>query len=217
MMNAHTLPLFLWEHAIQHAVYLRNRAYTKAIKETTPYQLWTGDKPTVHHLREFGAPVWIFRQGQNRGHKFEPKSLQKIFMGFDDSSKSIKYYNPETRKILTSQNYRFLMLPAEPSPLVDAIEIDIAPDIQRKGETNRNAPKSDANPKQSKKRKNEEENQTRNLRQKTQVDYRLLDDPFIDKDDDIHETTPMSAQIIYAAFSDQSHADEDPKTLNDVR
>ena len=86
-----------------------------------------------------------------------------------------------------------------------------------RGETNRNVPKSDTNPKWSEKRKNEEENQTRNLRQKTQVDYRLLDDPFIDEGDDVHETTPTSAQIIYAAFSNQSHADEDPKTLNDAR
>ena len=53
-------------------------------------------------------------------------------MGFDDGSKSVKYYNPKTRKILTSRNYCFLMLPEEPSPLVDAIEID-TPDIQHEG------------------------------------------------------------------------------------
>ena len=159
MMNMHTLPLFLWEHAIQHTVYLQNWAYTKALKETTPFQIWTGGKPSVKHLREFRAPIWILRQGQNKGHKFEPKSLQKIFLGFDDGSKSVKYYNPETRKILTSRNYHFLTLSDKPLPQTNAIEIDITPDVLREGESSGTALKSDpSSNQQCEKRKSDETN-----------------------------------------------------------
>ena len=44
MMNVWTLPLFLWECTLQ------NQAYTKALKEATDYQLWTGKKLDIKHL-----------------------------------------------------------------------------------------------------------------------------------------------------------------------
>jgi len=74
MLTASKLPQFLWEPAITHAVYIRNRSYTSARPEMTPYQLWNGKKPNVTHLREFGAPVWILAQGQNVQCKMMPKS-----------------------------------------------------------------------------------------------------------------------------------------------
>ena len=38
MMAARNVPEFLWEHAIQHAAYLRERAPTKALKGKTPHK-----------------------------------------------------------------------------------------------------------------------------------------------------------------------------------
>src|SRR5713226_3233614 len=38
MLTAAQLPEFLWELAIRHAAYIRNRSYTKVIPEKTPYQ-----------------------------------------------------------------------------------------------------------------------------------------------------------------------------------
>jgi transposase InsO family protein len=59
MLTTSKLPEFLWEPAILHAAYVRNRAYTTSIQGQTPYQGWEGTKPNVSHLREFGAPVWV--------------------------------------------------------------------------------------------------------------------------------------------------------------
>ena len=64
-------------------------------------------KPNVSHLREFGTEVWVLLQGQKQPRKMETKSRRRLFMGYDDGSKSIKYYNAETRKVLTSRNFRF--------------------------------------------------------------------------------------------------------------
>ena len=108
MMAAQNLPKYLWEYAIEHAANLRERAPTKALKGKTPYEAWFQQKPNVSHLREFGTPVWILLQGQKVPAKMKPKSKQQLFVGFDDGSKSVKYYNAETRKVLTSRNYRFL-------------------------------------------------------------------------------------------------------------
>ena len=132
MCAATSLPEYLWEEATAHAAYLQNRSYTTSVKGSTPYQKWYGKRPNMAHLREFGAPVWVLLQGQKVPRKMLPKSQHKSLVGFDDRSKSVLYYNPETRKVLTSRNYRFLKPPITQSP---PEEIKINPDTLREGET----------------------------------------------------------------------------------
>jgi len=102
MLATSRLLEFLWEAATEHAAYVQNLSFTKFIPNSTPYQLWTGRKPNIAHLQEFGAPVWVLAEGQRVLHKMLPKSHQKVYVGYNDSSKSVKYYNTETRSILTS-------------------------------------------------------------------------------------------------------------------
>jgi hypothetical protein len=123
MINAHGLPEFLWELAVAHAAYLRNRAFTSPLGDKTPYEIWHNKKPNVSHLREFGAPVWILHQGQAEKRKLQPKSSRRAYVGYDDGSNSVQYYNADTRKILSSRNYRFLSQTTTP-PLTDDIQID---------------------------------------------------------------------------------------------
>ena len=134
MLQARKLPHFLWELAVLHAAYIRDRAYTRTLQGKTPFEAWEKEKPNVAHLREFGSPVWILRQGQHKGRKFDPKSTKKVFVGFEDGSRSVKYYNPETRKILTSRNYRFLSVSDNHPEPTEGVEIDISPEILHEGE-----------------------------------------------------------------------------------
>ena len=133
MMIARDVPMFLWEYAIRHAAYLRERAPTKVLAGKTPYEAWNNTKPDVAHLREFGSPVYILNQGSKETLKLLPKSKQQIFVGFNDGSKSVLYYNPETRRILTSCNFQFLInLPKDsgtPEPLI----VDLPPTVPREG------------------------------------------------------------------------------------
>ena len=194
MLTAAQLPEFLWEPAVAHAAYLRNLSYTKSRAKATPYQLWRGRKPSVTHLREFGAPVWVLLQGQRIQRKMLPKSLRRAYVGFDEGSKSIKYYNAATRTILTLRNFCFLS-PAEPSP-PEELAIDSDAPLQgecdppfegeREDGTCRAAPKN--GPESSRKRKAEtnidprEPRKTRGIRR----NYRHLNDgrhPFPDEEE----------------------------------
>ena len=130
MLKGQDLPEFLWDFAIAHAAYLRNRSYTKVLRNKTPYQKWNKSKPNVNHLREFGAPVWVLLQGEKVPRKMLPKSQRRVYVGFDDGSKSVRYYNAETRKVLTSRNYRFLSIENKSPPE----EIVVAPDKPHEGE-----------------------------------------------------------------------------------
>ncbi len=132
MKRGQDIPKFLWEHVVAHVAYIQNHFYTRMLQNMTPYELWFQRKPNVMHLREFGAPVWVLLQGQAEQRKILPKSKRHAYVGFEDGPQAIKYYNPENRKVLTSQNYHFLTLPKE-DPLPDVIVV--APDTQRKGES----------------------------------------------------------------------------------
>src|SRR6267154_3741373 len=59
-----------------------------------------------------------------------PKSKRRIYVGYDDGSNPVKYYNAETRKVLTSQNFRSLQLPMHPKSLKPMV---ITPNIQPEG------------------------------------------------------------------------------------
>jgi transposase InsO family protein len=133
MIVQQNMPEFLWEHAVAHAAYIRNRSYMRSLRgETTPYELWYKCKPSVAHLREFGAPVWILLQGQAEQRKLLPKSQRRAYVGYEDGPRAVKYYTADTKRVLTSRNYRFLSPPAQgPS----AENIEVAPDEQREGES----------------------------------------------------------------------------------
>src|ERR1700720_1405358 len=131
-LNSHEIPEYLWEYAISHAAYVRNRAYTKPMVTLTPFQGWFNYKPNIAHLCKFGAPIWILLQGQKEQQKMLPKSKRCIYVGYDDGSNSIKYYNAETRKVLISRNFKSLQLSRDqksPEPVV------ITPDIPHEGES----------------------------------------------------------------------------------
>jgi len=115
MLSASKLPEYLWEPAVLHAAYLRNRSYTKHLHNSTPYGAWNGKRPDVSHLREFGAPVWILLQGKHKDRKMLPKSQRRTYIGYDDGAHAVKYYNADSRTILTSRNFRIAQ-PATPEP-----------------------------------------------------------------------------------------------------
>jgi hypothetical protein len=210
MRLAADLPVFLWEQAVSHAAYVRNRAYNSAIKTSTPYERWYGRKPDVSHLREFGAPVWILLQGQKIQPKMEAKSKRRALVGYDDGSRSVKYYNAETRSILTSRNFRFL----EPSDTVPEQVLIIPDDVAREGETMggarntvdaRNAEPGPSNPKKRPAEDESEESLKRQTRGK-RVDYKRLDDPFT-------EDEAMSVEQL----TNLLEGDEDQPTLKQAK
>jgi hypothetical protein len=190
------LPEYLWEYAVAHAAYVRNRSYTTAISDKTPYKGWNGSKPNVAHLREFGAPVWVLLQGQNAARKILPKSKRRAYIGAIDASKSVLYYNAETRKVLTSRNYVFLTA-REPDPPEEIIIEDTPThegeheDTTRRVEENTHEaptePKGPTEPNASRKRKEppvqDEPRRTRGIRK----NYRQLADPFSSEESDGEE------------------------------
>ena len=207
MVIGQNVPEFLWEYAITHAAYLRNRSTTTFLNNATPYQLWNKKKPNVNHLREFSATVWVLLQGQKIPRKILPKSQKRIYVGFDDRSKSVKYYNANTRKILTSRNYRFFSI-TEKSPTEEVV---VAPDMPREGEMREGTLPTGSDSYKRKRRLEEEQIEPISQKRTKRVDYRYLDDPFRDDDQERDQIEDQTGQIFSVSPSGEPISLEEAK------
>ena len=214
MLTASKLPEFLWEPAVANAAYIRNRAYTTSIRDKTPYQAWNGTKPNVSHLREFGAPVWVLIQGQTVARKILPKSKRRAYVGYNDASKSVIYYNAETRKILTSRNYVFLTAKtAEPT---EEIQIEDTPtrEGERAGGNTREVEEQNTSRKRKRPAEEDEPRKTRGVR----PNYRLLNDPYLEEEmnsegEDKDES--LTADVCTAEIGDEFYSLKEAKDSPD--
>ena len=58
MVSNASLPISLWTYALKTAMYLQNRVPSKAVQKT-PFELWTGRKPSLRHLHVWGCLAYI--------------------------------------------------------------------------------------------------------------------------------------------------------------
>ena len=139
----------------------------------------------------------------------ESKSRQQLFMGYNDGKKSIKYYNVETHKVLTSHNFHFLSLIHDESP---PEPIKIIPDVPHEGESEGSMPLTSGNNGDSSKWKQEEEEEPQRCTRGICVDYRYIHNPFPDEEEDANEATFTSDKQLFAIIARDKHT-----SLKDVR
>ena len=54
-----SLPLELWGEAISTCVYVLKRSSKKSLQGKTPYEMWSGKRLKMSHLRIFGSIVHV--------------------------------------------------------------------------------------------------------------------------------------------------------------
>lgn len=100
------LPSNLWGEAARHFVYVLNRLPTRALSEKTPYEVWTGNKPNLSHIRVFGCITHMKQPSVHLG-KLDDRSKVTIYLGRESGTKASRLYDPETRKITVSRDVIF--------------------------------------------------------------------------------------------------------------
>ncbi|PNX56200.1 copia-type polyprotein, partial [Trifolium pratense] len=71
---------------------------TKRLKDNTPEELWTGQTPSVKHLKFFGSLCYRHIPDEKR-RKLDDKTEKLILIGYDDIG-AYKMYNPTNRKVV---------------------------------------------------------------------------------------------------------------------
>ncbi|CAH9069617.1 unnamed protein product [Cuscuta europaea] len=97
MISHSILPESLWGEALKTATYILNRVPTKATTKT-PYELWTGKKPSLKHFHVWDCPAEA-KPYRPHEKKLEPKTVSSYFIGYSERSRGYKFYNPEDKNI----------------------------------------------------------------------------------------------------------------------
>jgi len=70
-------------------VYIKIRVTSRALSVgKTPFELWTGKKPNVSHMRVFGSTCWVVLPKRHIDGKFGDKMAKGVFISFPDDSKA---------------------------------------------------------------------------------------------------------------------------------
>jgi hypothetical protein len=107
MIIARKLPSELWPEAMSYATYIWNRAYIRAVPDMTPYQKWSGKRPDITHIQEFGRNIWVLDEQINPS-KLKPNAHKYKFVGYEEGPRAIKYYDAQKKTLKVSRNFRFL-------------------------------------------------------------------------------------------------------------
>ena len=106
MLSESSLPKKFWAEALATATYLRNRSPTKAVEGMTPIEAWSGEKPSVTHLRVFGSACYSHIPKDER-KKLDPKAQEAIFLGYGIETKGYRLYNINSQKVYFSRDVIF--------------------------------------------------------------------------------------------------------------
>jgi len=106
MISNSSLPDSLWGEALKTAVYILNRVPSKAVSKT-PYELWTGKKPSLRHFHVWGCPTEA-RPYRPNERKLDSRTISCYFVGYFERSRGFKFYCPSTNTIIETDNAKLI-------------------------------------------------------------------------------------------------------------
>ena len=108
MLTGANLDSTYWSHAIRHAVYIKNRLpHTALPGHLTPYQMYTGRRPDLTHIRVFGSHVTV-KQPRVRHHKIDNTyTTTGVFLGFTSTDRTIWYEDYTTGELKSARHATF--------------------------------------------------------------------------------------------------------------
>ncbi|KAK8947207.1 hypothetical protein KSP39_PZI006814 [Platanthera zijinensis] len=106
LLQQRGLPKQFWGEAMHTAVHIINRAPTKALTNSTPYETWYKRKPSIHHFKIFGSIAYALTTREHRD-KLEKKGEKCIMVGYSQESKGYRLYNPITQRLIISRDTIF--------------------------------------------------------------------------------------------------------------
>ena len=104
MLSYSSLPKSFWGYALETAAYILNLVPSKSVSKT-PIELWKGCKPSLNHIRIWGAPAHVLVQKQQ---KLESRIEMCMFIGYPKGMRGGIFYNPKEKKVIVSTHATFL-------------------------------------------------------------------------------------------------------------
>ena len=101
------LPNTYWSFAVNHAAYIINRMPTRTLKQSiTPFEAYTGNKPSIAHLRIFGCKGYVHVPDEKR-QKLDKKTLECAHLGFSEHKRAFILVHRSSGRIVESRDVHF--------------------------------------------------------------------------------------------------------------
>jgi hypothetical protein len=111
-------PVSHWENALSHAVCLQNR--TALPGRSTPFEIQTGSRPDISHVRIFGCEALAYIEKEKRT-KLDYKTEKCIYLGMSSrhSADTHKLLSLTTNQVIYRRNVSFneRSFPARTTPI----------------------------------------------------------------------------------------------------
>lgn len=101
------LPFKLWLEALLTFVYLTNRLPQSTLNFQVPYKLLYHTSPDYYSLKVFGCACYPWLKPYTP-HKLWAKSTTCVFLGYCDTTKGFRCFNPVANKVYISRNVKFV-------------------------------------------------------------------------------------------------------------
>lgn len=98
-------PPALWAELVNTSVNILNRTGKSSIKNASPYELWTGKKPRIKHMRIIGSTCYAHIPKQKR-RKMDNKARKAYLIGYD-SDERYRLWIQATNSIICSRDVTF--------------------------------------------------------------------------------------------------------------
>ncbi|CAA7040242.1 unnamed protein product [Microthlaspi erraticum] len=100
------VPLHHWVEAFAAAVFVSNMLPSSVLDNQSPHECLLKTKPDYTMLRVFGATCYPYLRPVAE-HKFDPTSLQCVFLGYSSQYKGYRCLYPPTGKVYISRHVIF--------------------------------------------------------------------------------------------------------------
>ena len=91
---------------MNHASYIMNRIPSRAVKDSTPYELYYHRKSNIEHIRVFGCVAYAKAVGTHL-KKLDDHSKKTVHFGTEAGSKAYRLFEPKSRQLIISQDVIF--------------------------------------------------------------------------------------------------------------
>ena len=118
------LPKGLWGEIANTVVYCKNRFPQRKLGRTTPYERFTGKKPSVNHLRVIGSKCIVLDTPVHRADKLNPKGWEGRLVGYAIETVGYRVWNPNEHRIYESRHVLVTEPTCSKDESRDAIDLD---------------------------------------------------------------------------------------------
>ena len=104
VMTSTQIPISAWPEIAQAVIWLKNRSPATG-RDKLPYELWTGHKPDISHVRILGSKCYV-KLPSEKVKKLQDRTVERIHVGYEGNS-FYRVWDPVSKKAERAYSVEF--------------------------------------------------------------------------------------------------------------